>query len=129
MSENSAPAKAVHPSLTKPTAVYMFLSYFLWPFSLIGLAIEKEDDFIRFYCAQAFVLVIAQVIAMLLMYFSLAIIFLIVPVFLLILAVAALIASYVFMIIAIVKTVKGEKYKIPLVGDIADGNVKKWFAK
>jgi uncharacterized membrane protein len=130
MSENNAASgKAANPSLQKPTAIYMFLGYFLWPFCLIGLALEKDDDFIRFQCAQAFVLVVAQVIAMVVMYCSLLIIWLILPVFLVILAIAALIASYVFMIIAIVKTVKGEKYKIPLVGDIADSSVKKWFSK
>ncbi len=130
MSENNAVAvKAVNPSLQKPTAAYMFLGYFLWPFSLIGLAIEKEDDFIRFHCAQAMAFFFLQLAIGILFGIAMLLTIIIIGFILIPFVIAVFIASYVFMIIALVKITKGERYMIPLLGGIADKNIKKWFAK
>lgn len=127
MSENKTLEITVNPSLLKPTAVYLFAGYFFWPFSLIGLAIEKEDDFIRFHCAQGMAFLFVQIILGILISFFSAIVWLIFPILLLVAAILASIAAYVFLIIALIKAAKGEKYKIPLVGDFADKSMKNWL--
>ncbi len=127
MSENNTVAKTVNPSLLKPTAVYLFAGYFLWPFSLIGLAIEKEDDFIRFHCAQGMAFMFLQLILGILISFFSALVWLIVPILFLVAAILVSVVAYVFLIIAIVKAAKGEKYRIPLVGDFSEKNIKNWL--
>ncbi len=127
MTQNSTTNKTANPGLLKPTAVYLFAGYFFWPFSLIGLAIEKEDDFIRFHCAQGLAFMFLQIILGILISFFSAIVWLIVPILLLVAAILASIAAYVFFVIAVLKAAKGEKYKIPLVGDFADKNMKNWL--
>ena len=128
MSETtSTPAKAVSPSLLNPTAVYLFAGYFFWPFCLFGLAIEKEDDFIRFHCAQGMAFFFLQIILGLLISFFSALAFLIIPIFFLVLVILAMAASYVLMIIALIKAAKGEKYHILLIGDFAEKYMQKWL--
>ena len=127
MSEHSNAPKAVHPSLLKPTAVYLFAGYLFWPFSLIGLAIEKEDDFIRFHCAQGMAFLFLQIISGMWISFFSALVWLIIPIFFMVLAIMAMVASYVLLIIAIVKAAKGEKYHILLIGDFAEKTIQKWL--
>jgi uncharacterized membrane protein len=127
MSENTpSSAKPVNPSLLKPTTVYLFLAYFLWPFGLIGLKIEREDDFIRFNCAQAMAFFFLQLVIGFLSVFSLIpfIGLLFMP-----LVYALFVATYVFVIIALIKAAKGEKYLLPLLGSFAQKYIQKWFIK
>lgn len=123
------PAKAVNPSLLKPTAIYLFIGYFFWPFSLFGLAIEKEDDFIRFHCAQGMAFFFLQIILAILLCFFSALVWLIVPILFVVLIYLAMLAYYVLLIITFVKAVKGEKYKMLLIGDFAEKNIQKWLLK
>lgn len=121
--------KPVNPSLLRPTSVYLFLGYFLWPFSLFGLAIEKEDDFIRFHCAQGLAFFFLQVILAILLCLFSALVWLIVPILFVVIIYLAIAASYVLLIITLIKAAKGEKYKMILVGDFADATIKKWLLK
>lgn len=130
MSEHaSASAKVVNPSLQKPTAVYLFAGYFFWPFSLIGLAIEKEDDFIRFHCAQGLAFMFLQIILSVLISFFSLIVWFIIPIFFMVILIMAMVASYVLYVIAIFKAAKGEKYHILWIGDFAEKVIQKWLLK
>lgn len=116
-------------SLQKPTSVYLFLGYFLWPFSLIGLAIEKEDDFIRFHCAQAFTYTVVQVILGVLMSFFSPWVWLIFPILFMAVIGVAMCGYLVLAIITLVKAAQGEKYKMLVLGDFSEKYVQKWFLK
>jgi uncharacterized membrane protein len=130
MSENNAaPAKAVNPSLYKSTTIYLFLGYFMWPFSLIGLKLEREDDFIRFHCAQGMAFFFLQAAIGILYGIAAALVFVVIGILMMPFVIALYIASYVFMILAIVKAAKGERYMMPVLGNIAESSIKKWFSK
>lgn len=120
-------SRTVNLSLLKPTAVYLFAGYFFWPFCLIGLAIEKEDDFIRFHCAQGMAFFFLQIILGALVFFFSATAWMILPIPLIVLSILASVAACVFGIIAIVKAAKGEKYHIPLVGSFAEKYMRNWL--
>ena len=119
----------VHPSLLKPTAVYMFLGYFLWPFCLIGLYLEREDDFLRFHLAQAMALFFAQLIIGIVWSIGMVLIIVLIGLLIMPLACIAYVAVYVLLIIALVKACKGERYSIPLIGSMAEKYIMKWFKK
>lgn len=130
MSENSQrPDKALNPSLYKPTAVYLFLGYFLWPFSLIGLKLEREDDFIRFNCAQAMAIFFLQIIIGILYMIAAALTVIIIGFILMPLVMILFAASYVLVIIALIKAANGQRYLLPVVGSFAEKHIMKWFSK
>lgn len=123
----AAQKKPVNPSLLKPTAVYLFLAYFLWPFSLIGLAVEREDELIRFHCAQAFAFCVLQVILGILLYFFTMLAMFLIGIPFMIVAGLIMLAYYVLLIITLIKAAGGEKYKMFLIGDMAEKAAQKWF--
>lgn len=130
MSENNAaPAKAANPSLYKTTTIYLFLGYFCWPFALIGLKLEREDDFIRFHCAQGMAFFFLELAIGILYAIATALIIVFIGILLLPFVIALFIASYVLLVLAVVKAANGEKYKMPLLGNIAENNIQKWLSK
>ena len=78
------------------------LSY-VWILSIVMLVIKKEDKFVSFHAKQGLILFIASFIG-------------IIPIigWILWLVIIAL------MIIGFIKALSGERYKIPVVGDLAE---------
>lgn len=108
------------PVAKSDQSIWIYLSYLLgWVFGLIGLAVVKDDDHVRFHCAQAFVYSIVVCIA----YFILGFI----PILGWVLIPLVFIAYYIYAIITMLKAAKGEHNKIPVCGDFAEKNVMGWF--
>jgi len=82
--------------------VWGVVSY-LWILSLVSLAARKNDEFIRFHANQGVLLFVCSVVLML------------VPVIGVFLNVLVAIVA----IIGIVKALQGEKWELPIGGDIA----------
>jgi len=83
------------------------LSY-VWILSVVMLVIKKDDEFVKFHAKQATVLFIASIVSWVIAFF----IYFLGPIF--------SIVILIFCIIGFVKALSGEKYKIPLVGDLAE---------
>jgi len=79
------------------------LSY-LWLLSIVMLVLKKDDQFVRFHAKQGAVIFLGSLILWL------------IPVLGWILNIILLVA----MIIGFMKAYGGEKYKMPLVGDLAE---------
>lgn len=130
MSENNQlPVSAPNPSLYKPTAVYMFLAYFLWPFCLIGLKLEREDGLIRFNCAQAMTIFFLQVAIGLLYLLGIATLWIFIGFAFIAIAIILFLGTYVLVIIALIKAANGSKYLLPVVGTFSEKYIMKWFSK
>lgn len=118
------------PAAKSDQTFWIYLSYLLgWIFGLIGLAVVKDDDRVRFHCAQSLVFSAALYIVMFILgIFSLiTAITLILPILITILMVFIGIGVLIYTIILLVKISKGENPRIPLCADFADKNVVKWF--
>lgn len=88
-------------SVSQDDKIWGLLSY-LWIFSLIALAIKKDNDFVRFHANQGiflFVISLAGIIPMLGQLLMLAI--------------------CIVAVIAMVKAYRGEKWELPLVAGVA----------
>jgi uncharacterized membrane protein len=104
------------PAVNSNNTIWIYLSYILgWLFGLIGLAVVKDDEFIRFHCAQALVYSAIVFIADIILSFTIVLPFIIWPL------------SLVYAIIIMLKAAKGEKAKIPFCGDFAEKNLMKLF--
>ncbi|MBU0598210.1 DUF4870 domain-containing protein [Patescibacteria group bacterium] len=75
---------------------------YVWILSVVMLVIKKDDEFVKFHAKQGLILFIVSWIG-------------IVPVIGWIIDVVVVL----FIIIGFIKALSGEKYKIPLVGDLA----------
>ena len=85
-----------------------------WVTGIVFLILEPENKTIKFHAIQSIALFGAL--------FVIAIIFQFIPVFGWIIAWIAWIIGIIFWIILMVKAYNGERYKVPVVGDIADKN-------
>ena len=103
------------------------LSYVLgWISGLIFILIEKENKFVRFHAMQSIILfgglsvlqVIVGVLNGILFAIHLAVL---VPVITLLNGLLML-AGFILWIVLMVKSHQGEKFKLPVVGDIAEKN-------
>lgn len=89
------------------------LCYFLgWVTGLIFILIEKEDDFVRFHAVQS---IITFVILNVLSFVAS-----LVPVIGLIISLILWPVSLALWIILMVKAYQGEKFKLPIAGDLAE---------
>lgn len=89
--------------LTNDSKLFAALSY-LWLLSVVLLVLKKDDEFVKFHAKQGTVIFIASVI----LWF--------IPILGWMMQIAALIAA----IIGFLKAYSGEKYKMPVVGDLAE---------
>ncbi|MDP3013829.1 MAG: DUF4870 domain-containing protein [Candidatus Subteraquimicrobiales bacterium] len=89
------------------------LCYFLgWVTGLIFILIEKEDDFVRFHAMQSIItFVILNVLSFVASF---------VPVIGLIISLILWPVSLALWIILMVKAYQGEKFKLPIAGDLAE---------
>jgi len=93
--------------------VAALLSYLAgWVTGLIFFLIEKEDKYVRFHAMQSIItfgaLTVLSIIAMAIPVIGLIISMLIYPV------------SLVLWILLMIKAYQGEKYKLPIIGDMAE---------
>jgi uncharacterized membrane protein len=91
--------------------------------AVIFLAIEKDSQFVRFHSVQALFLALAWVVV----WVALMIIGSI-PLFGLLaipLGFLVMIGFFIIWIIALIKAFQGEKYKFPVIGDLAEQQVSK----
>ena len=100
--------------------IWIYLSYILgWLFGLVGLAVVKDDNYVRFHCAQALVFSVAEFV----------IIFVIgmVPILGWVIAPLLGIAAFIYMIVVALKVAKGDNVRIPVCGDFAEKNLMNLF--
>lgn len=101
MAEEKKPA----PTGAPDSKLMAALSY-LWILSIIMLAIKKDDDFVKFHAKQGLVIFIFSLIG-------------IIP-FLWFISWLIWIITVILVIIGFIKAYNGERFKIPVVGDIAN---------
>jgi uncharacterized membrane protein len=93
------------------------LSYLvLWVTGIIFLVLEKENKFVRFHAIQSIIVFGAITVAMIILSF--------IPFIGWILAWLLGVLEFILWIILMVKAYRGEKYKLPVAGDIAEKQVK-----
>ena len=78
------------------------LSY-LWILSVVMLLVKKDDEFVQFHAKQGLVLFIAGIV------------FMIIP----IIGWLANLVVFLAVIVGFIKAIQGERYEMPLVGDLA----------
>lgn len=107
------------PAAKSDNNIWIWLSYILgWVFGLIGLAVVKDDENVRFHCAQAFVLSVIVFIVNIILGITIILSFL---------GIFVWMAAVIYGIIVASKAVKGERVRIPFCGDFAEKNVMGWF--
>lgn len=107
------------------------LSYIvIWPIPISGIIfylLEKDNKYIRFHALQSILLGLAWLIASVLIVVINWIVRLLPPLlsgFLnAVLVFAFLVASFVIIVLAMLKAFQGDRYKFPIIGDIAERNV------
>lgn len=106
------PEKKTSTGLPRNTAAA--LSYVgIWVTGLIFLLLEKEDKFVRFHAMQSLVT------------FGALTVFTMVPIIGWILSPFIVLAGFVLWLVCIVKAYQGEEFKLPVVGDFAEKQLKK----
>jgi uncharacterized membrane protein len=104
---------------------------FGWVSGLIFFLIEKEDKFVRFHALQSLllsgVLIAGEIIFSVLgfIFGIIKIIGLIMGIILGLASIVLWIGFFIISIIAMIKAYQGEKFKLPIIGDIAEKNVDK----
>jgi uncharacterized membrane protein len=83
------------------------LSY-VWVLSVVMLVIKKDDEFVKFHAKQGTVLFLVSVVAWLL---SMVLFFL---------GPLLSVAIAIVCIIGFIKALSGERYKLPVIGDLAE---------
>ncbi|TAN57967.1 hypothetical protein EPN15_02470 [Patescibacteria group bacterium] len=89
--------------ISNDSKLFAALSY-LWLLSVVMLVLKKDDEFVKFHAKQGTVIFVASII----LWF--------IPILGWMLQVAVLIA----VVIGFLKAYSGEKYKMPVIGDLAD---------
>ena len=89
------------------------LCYILgWVTGIVFLIIEPKNKFVRFHAIQSIIVFGA--------YFIVIMIFTWIPIIGLIIAIIMWIIWFIFWILLMYKAYQGEKYKIPIAGDMAE---------
>ena len=89
--------------LSNDSNLFAALSY-LWLLSVVMLVLKKDDEFVKFHAKQGTVIFVASII----LWF--------IPIIGWLLQIAALIA----VVIGFLKAYSGERFKLPVIGDLAD---------
>jgi len=109
-----------------PNVAGLLCYLFGWVSGLIFYLIEKEDKSIRFHAMQSILLNVAIVAIVIALNIILGIVGFILPGLALLFAVAVYpifyLAVLVIWIMLMVKAYQGEKWKLPIIGDIAEKN-------
>ncbi|MCL5808720.1 MAG: DUF4870 domain-containing protein [Deltaproteobacteria bacterium] len=97
MEENKQPTPA------KSDSNLMAALSYVWVLSVVMLIVRKDDEFVKFHAKQGLILFIASFIG-------------VIPV----IGWVVWLVVVVFDIIGFIKALSGERYKVPLVGDLAE---------
>ena len=89
--------------LSNDSKLFAALSY-LWLLSVVMLVLKKDDEFVKFHAKQGTVIFVVSII----LWF--------IPIIGWLLQIAALIA----VVIGFLKAYSGERFKLPVIGDLAD---------
>jgi len=89
--------------LSNDSKLFAALSY-LWLLSVVMLVLKKDDEFVKFHAKQGTVIFVVSII----LWF--------IPIIGWLLQIAVLIA----VVIGFLKAYSGERFKMPVVGDLAD---------
>jgi len=104
--------------------VAALLSYLAgWVTGLIFFLIEKEDKYVRFHAMQSILLSIAMFVIVIALNIILAMLAFIADIFGLLLALVSPLLGLAFLVLWImlmVKAYQGEKWKLPIIGDMAE---------
>lgn len=104
------------PVVKSDNTIWIYLSYILgWLFGLIGLIVVKDDNEVRFHCAQALAFSVVVNVVCLVLSFTLVIPFIVGPV------------AFIYGIVLALKAAKGEHVKIPVLGDFTEKNLMNLF--
>jgi uncharacterized membrane protein len=115
------PAKSTDTSLGIEPNLGGLLSYALgWITGLIMILLEKKNGFVRFHAVQS--MVVFGAITILLIAFGILDGLDIVGRLFWALSVAVWILGFILWIVLMVKAYQGERYKLPIAGDIAEKN-------
>lgn len=105
---------------TNNNVVWIYLSYILgWLFGLIGLAVVKDDEHVRFHCAQALAFSVALWVA--------TWVISLVPILGWVISPLVGIAGFVYSILLAVQAGSGKDPTVPWLGDFARKNLLKLF--
>ncbi|ASJ11115.1 hypothetical protein A3L12_07290 [Thermococcus sp. P6] len=116
--EESPPAEPKKTSLGMEENVEGLLAYLLgWLTGIILLVLEKESDFARFHAMQSTITFLGITV--------LSYIFAIIPIIGWILADLLWLLGLILWILGMLKAYSGERYKFPIVGDLAE----EWLGK
>jgi len=100
-------------SVREQDKIQLVLSY-LWCLSLIPLLTVKDSDFVKFHAKQGTALFLAgvavHIVAVILAFVGIGVC----------LSGLAMLAELVVSIVAIMKAMKGERWRIPVLADLAD---------
>jgi uncharacterized membrane protein len=111
----SSESKKAKTSLGLDENLEAALSYVLgWITGLIFFLLEKDDKFVRFHALQSLITFLALHVV--------AIFFGIIPFIGRVFGSLISIAGIIVWIVCIIKAYQGEKFKLPIVGDIAEKN-------
>ncbi len=104
--------------------VAALLSYLAgWVTGLIFFLIEKEDKYVRFHAMQSILLSIAMFVIVIALNIVLAMLAFIADVFGMLFALVSPLLGLAFLVLWImlmVKAYQGEKWKLPIIGDMAE---------
>lgn len=89
--------------LSNDSKLFAALSY-LWILSIVMLILKKDDEFVRFHAKQGTVIFVASIILW----------------FIPIIGWLMQIAVLVGVVIGFLKAYSGERFKMPVIGDLAD---------
>lgn len=108
--ESAPPAEAPAPAQKSDDNLIAAISY-LWILSIIILLVKKDSDYVKFHARQGVVLFAASVVFQIVSF----VIFFIAPLIWL-LQLVILVA----VIVGFIKALGGQRYKLPVVGDVAE---------
>ncbi len=104
-------------TLEMPENVEALLTYVvMWVTGIVFLILEKKSKFVKFHAMQSLVTFLGLTVLMLILAY--------VPLIGGLLVNLTKILMLVLWIVLMVKAYQGEKYKLPVIGDIAEGLLK-----
>jgi uncharacterized membrane protein len=115
--QNAAPEPNKTSSGMQQNAAGLFCYLLWWVTGIIFLIIEKENKFVRFHAWQSIFTFAAITIIQIILSF--------IPIVGWILGIIIWVLSVILWVVCMMKAYRGELFKLPIVGNIAESQVKK----
>ncbi len=100
----------------QPNVAGLLCYLFMWVTGLIFLLIEKENQFVRFHAIQSIALNVVLWVLYIILWF--------IPIIGWIINIFLAIGIFILWIVCMYKAYKGEKFKLPVIGNFAENNSK-----